>query len=78
MSVVRFLADPARSGGGVTGPLGSAYTRNLRMTLLTKAQIEQLLANGRAQRTAIDQDAGALDFKSDWPYLRSRAASSSP
>ena len=33
------------------------------MTLLTKAQIEQLLANGRAQRTAIDQGAGALDFK---------------
>jgi Protein of unknown function (DUF2958) len=33
------------------------------MTLLTKAQIEQLLANGRAQRAAIDQDAGALDFK---------------
>jgi Protein of unknown function (DUF2958) len=33
------------------------------MTLLTKAQIEQLLANGRAQRAVIDQDAGALDFK---------------
>jgi hypothetical protein len=33
------------------------------MTLITKAQIEQLLANGRAQRAAIDQDAGALDFK---------------
>ena len=33
------------------------------MTLVTKAQTEQLLANGRAQRAAIDQDAGALDFK---------------
>ncbi len=32
------------------------------MELITKAQIEQLLANGRAQRAAIDQDAGALDF----------------
>jgi hypothetical protein len=33
------------------------------MTLLTKAQIEQLLANGRAQRASIDQEAKALDFK---------------
>ncbi len=33
------------------------------MTLLTKAQIEQLQANGRAQRAAIDQDARALDFQ---------------
>ena len=63
MSVVRFVADPARSGGLVTGPLGSAYTRNLSMELITKPQIEQLLANGRAQRAAADQNAGALDFK---------------
>jgi hypothetical protein len=33
------------------------------MALITKAQSEQLLANGIAQRAAIDQDAGALDFK---------------
>ncbi len=33
------------------------------MTLITKAQTEQLLANGSAQRAAIDQDAGALDFE---------------
>jgi hypothetical protein len=33
------------------------------MTLITKTQTEQLLANGRAQRAAIDQDAGALDFE---------------
>ncbi len=33
------------------------------MELITKAQTEQLLANGRAQRAAIDQDAGALDFE---------------
>ncbi len=33
------------------------------MTLITKAQTEQLLAKGLAQRAAIDQDAGALDFK---------------
>ena len=32
------------------------------MELITKAQTEQLLANGRAQRAAIDQDAGAVDF----------------
>jgi hypothetical protein len=33
------------------------------MTLITQAQIDQLLANGRAQRNAIDTDQGALDFK---------------
>jgi len=33
------------------------------MLLITKAQTEQLLANGRAQSAAIDQDAGALDFQ---------------
>ena len=33
------------------------------MELITKAQIEQLLANGRAQREVIDQEQGALDFK---------------
>src|ERR1700691_5825137 len=63
MSVVRFVGDTPRSGGLVTGPLGSAYTRNLSMELITKPQIEQLLANGRAQRAAIDQEAKALDFK---------------
>ena len=33
------------------------------MTLITQSQIDQLLANGRAQRNAIDNDAGAIDFK---------------
>src|ERR1700690_2802534 len=33
------------------------------MTLTTKALTEQLLANGRAQRAAIDKGDGALDFK---------------
>jgi len=33
------------------------------MTLITKAQTEQLLTNGIAQRAAIDQGAKALDFK---------------
>ena len=33
------------------------------MALITKAQSEQLLANGIAQRAAIDQDAEALDFE---------------
>jgi hypothetical protein len=33
------------------------------MTLITKALTEQLLANGRAQRTAMDNGEEALDFK---------------
>jgi hypothetical protein len=33
------------------------------MTLITQAQLDQLLANGRAQRSVIDNDQGALDFK---------------
>ena len=32
------------------------------MTLITKALTEQLLANGRAQRAAIDKGEDALDF----------------
>jgi hypothetical protein len=33
------------------------------MTLITKEQFEQLQANGRAQRAAIDGEGKALDFK---------------
>jgi hypothetical protein len=33
------------------------------MTLITKAQIDQLQANGGAQRAAIDRQDQALDFK---------------
>jgi hypothetical protein len=33
------------------------------MTLITKAQIDQLLANGLAQRAAIDRQDQALDFE---------------
>jgi hypothetical protein len=33
------------------------------MTLITKALIEQLLANGRAQRAAMDNGEDALNFK---------------
>jgi hypothetical protein len=33
------------------------------MTLITKALTEQLLANGRAQRAAMDKGEEALDFK---------------
>ena len=33
------------------------------MTLISKTQTEQLLANGRAQRAAIDQGETALDFE---------------
>jgi hypothetical protein len=35
------------------------------MTLITKAQTEQLLANGIAQRAAIDRQDQALDFTPD-------------
>jgi hypothetical protein len=33
------------------------------MTLITSVQRQQLLANGRAQRAAIDQQGQALDFE---------------
>jgi hypothetical protein len=33
------------------------------MTLITKPQTEQLLANGRAQRAAVDNGTDAIDFK---------------
>lgn len=33
------------------------------MELINQAQTQQLLANGRAQQAAVDQDADALDFK---------------
>jgi hypothetical protein len=33
------------------------------MLLITQSLAEQLLANGRAQRTAIDNDQAALDFR---------------
>jgi hypothetical protein len=33
------------------------------MTLITQPQLDQLLANGKAQRTAIDNDQGAIDFR---------------
>ena len=33
------------------------------MTLITQTQLDQLLANGKAQRAAIDDDQGAIDFK---------------
>jgi Protein of unknown function (DUF2958) len=33
------------------------------MALITQAQLDQLLANGRAQRNAIDNDQGAIDFR---------------
>ena len=42
------LGRPSWSGVLVTGPFGSAYKRNLSMTLITKAQTEQLLTIGLA------------------------------
>ena len=53
------LSGPQRSGGGVTGPLGSAYSRNLSMNIITETQYAELLANGRAAREAA---LAGLDF----------------
>ena len=63
MSIARFLADPHGPGALVTGPFGSANKRNLNMTLFTKTQTEQLLANCHEQ--IINNDAGHsdIDFK---------------
>ena len=60
------LGRPSWSGVLVTGPFGSAYKRNLSMTLITKAQTEQLLTIGLAQRAAIDRQDGSgasADFR---------------
>jgi hypothetical protein len=46
----------------VTG-LGSAKTRIFYIKLITDSLTEKLLANGRAQRAAIDKGDDALDFK---------------
>jgi hypothetical protein len=37
--------------------------QHVAMTLLTESLTEQLLANGRAQRTAMDNGTDALEFK---------------
>jgi hypothetical protein len=63
MTLVRFLERTFAVRLVVTGPLRSAYTRNLTMKLITDSLTEQLLANGRAQRAAIDKGDDALDFK---------------
>jgi hypothetical protein len=46
-----------------TGPMGSVFHRNLSMKLITDSLTATLLANGRAQRAAMDQGEDALDFK---------------
>jgi len=43
--------------------MGSSKDRNLTMKLITDSLTEQLLANGRAQRAAMDKGDDALDFK---------------
>jgi DUF2958 family protein len=45
------------------GPLGSAKTGAEPRTLITSAQRQKLLENGRAQRAAIDRQAQVLDFE---------------
>jgi hypothetical protein len=56
-------SDPIGPAVSVTGPRGSSKSGIKSMTLITQAQTEQLLANGRAQRAAIDRQDQALDFK---------------
>jgi hypothetical protein len=51
---------PEQPGQTKKSPLN---TRNRQMTLITQAQIDQLIANGKAQRAAIDNDQCAIDFK---------------
>jgi hypothetical protein len=66
IAACRFLrvprASPHAPGLQVTGPFGSAKKEST-MTLITQAQLAQLLANGKPQRAAIDNDQGAIDFK---------------
>jgi hypothetical protein len=47
----------------VNGPLGFAQTGIEPMTLITSAQRQKLLENGRAQRAALDQKTGVIDFE---------------
>ena len=48
------------------------------MKLITKALTEQLLANGRAQRAAMDKGEDALDFKVFFVCRAVRASCSRP
>jgi len=63
MSCVRLRADPARSVCLVNGPLGSAQSGVKHMQLITAAQRQKVLENGRAQRAAIDRQDQCLDFE---------------
>jgi hypothetical protein len=47
----------------VNGPLGSAQTGVKHMQLITSAQRQKLLENGRAQRAAINRQDQCLDFE---------------
>jgi hypothetical protein len=62
-SVGQFLGGPSWSGAFVTGPFGFANTRNFQMTLFTKAQTEQLIANCQAQIVRMDAGDPDIDFK---------------
>ena len=63
MSRVRHRAAPKRSVLEANGPLRSAQTGIEHMTLITAAQRQKLLENGRAQRDAIDRQDQVLDFE---------------
>jgi hypothetical protein len=63
MSCVRLRTDPARSVCSVNGPLGSAQIGAEHMQLITPAEHQKLLENGRAQREATDRQDQAIDFE---------------
>ena len=63
LSCIRFRADPARSVGSVNGPLGSAQPGIEPCNSSLPLSARKLLENGRAQRTALDQKIGAIDFE---------------
>jgi hypothetical protein len=63
MSCVRFRADPARSVCFRERTAGVRPNRNRTMQLITSAQRQKLLENGRAQRAALDQKEGAINFE---------------
>jgi Protein of unknown function (DUF2958) len=61
--LIDSVADPARSGFFVTGPLGSALNKESQMSLFTKTQHETLIANCQAQIVRMDNQQPDIDFK---------------
>jgi hypothetical protein len=65
INAVLTIASTRRGGIAVNGQVGAELPPGgvRSLTLITKTLTEQLRANGRAQRAAIDNDQPALDFK---------------